>query len=241
MTVFIEIEQLIGEPVQREPHFAETVGQLFINIAQLAAARGGVRGHELIIGPPDLLVKGEVGRAAQAAPLRVLVKNAGEKERIIADVRAEQKRLLRRRAGQRDQHIGNVLAPALLAHVRRLQAVHARKSFEKRGDVIAQFPIGDSDISQDVAREDVKIKMRRDAKLAGIGKNRVNQPRIIEDGVARFRVAQQIDEGNVIDPRTRESAHDKVEIRRGEPLPTIRLNHREPSISIGRAAGKLRH
>ena len=39
---------------------------------------------------------------------------------------------------------------------------------------------------------------------------------------------------------TREGANDKVEIRRCEPLPTIRTNHREPSISIGRAAGKLR-
>ena len=75
-----------------------------------------------------------------------------------------------------------------------MQTVHAGKSFEERSDVIAQLAIGDSDISQDVTREHVKIKVRRDAKLTGIGKNRVNQPRIIENGVARFRVAQQLDE-----------------------------------------------
>ena len=69
-----------------------------------------MRGNKLIIGPPDLLIEVEVGSAAQAAPLRVLVKNAGEKERIVADVRAEQKRLFRGRAGQRDQHVGNVLS-----------------------------------------------------------------------------------------------------------------------------------
>jgi hypothetical protein len=44
----------------------------------------------------------------------------------------------------------------------------------------------------------------------------------------------------VIDLGTCEGANDKVEIRRCEPLPTIRTNHREPSISIGRAVGKLR-
>jgi hypothetical protein len=158
--LFIEVEQLIGEPIECEPHFPEAVGELAINIAQLATARGGVRSHELIICSPDLLVKGEIGRAAQAPTLRVLVKDAGEKKRIITDMRAEQECLFRGRAGERDQHIGNVLAPALLAHVRRLQTIYARKSFEKRGDIIAQFPVGDSDISQNVAGEDVKIKMR---------------------------------------------------------------------------------
>ena len=64
---------------------------------------------ELKIGPADLLVKFEIGRAASAAALRVLVKNAADEERIISDVRAKQECLFRRGTGQRDQHVGNVL------------------------------------------------------------------------------------------------------------------------------------
>ncbi len=169
------------------------------------------------------------------------MEDAGDKERVIAHVRPEQERLFRRRAGQRDQHIGNILAPALVAQVRRLQTVGAGKSFEKRRDVIAQLPIDDTHVPQDVTREHVEIKMRRDAKMAGVGEDRVDQPRRIEDGIARLRVAQQIGEGNMIGARAREGAHDKVEIRRREPLPTIRPNHRERSISIARAGDKRDH
>ena len=67
--VIIEVEQLLGEPVEREPHLVETVGQLFIDAAQFAPARRRVRRDELIIRPPDLLVEGEIGRAALTAPL----------------------------------------------------------------------------------------------------------------------------------------------------------------------------
>src|SRR5438477_1459998 len=116
--VVIEVKKRIGEPIEREPYLVETVGQLLIDAAQLAPARRRVRRHELIIRPPDLLVEGEIGRAAETAALRVLVEDAGDKERIIPNVRPEQKRLFRRRAGQRDQHIGNILAPALVAKVR---------------------------------------------------------------------------------------------------------------------------
>ena len=147
VAVVVEIEQLVGEPIEREPHFAKTIRQLFIDIVQFAAARGRVRSDELIIGPPDLLVKFQVGRAAPAAMLGVLVKNSAEKKRIIADVRAEQKSLFRRRAGQRDQHIGNVLAPDSSLSVRRTQTVRAGKSFEERADVIAQLAIGDSGLA----------------------------------------------------------------------------------------------
>src|ERR1044071_4997402 len=139
---------------------------------ELTAARGCVRRHQLVICPSDLLVKSEVGRAAKTPALRVLVKDTAEKERIITDVRPEQKRLFRSGAGKGDQHIGNILAALVFGRVRRLQTVHPRKGFEKRSDVITKLPIGDADISQDVTRKHVKIKMRRDTKLTCIGQDR---------------------------------------------------------------------
>ena len=95
---------------------------------------------------------------------------------------------------------------------------------------------GRQHVRQDVAREDIKIEMGRDAELAGSGKNRLNQPGRIKDGIAGFGVAEQIDQGNVIGLRPRERSHDKVEISRREARPTIRLDHRELIMSIRDAA-----
>ena len=204
----------------------ETSGEPFVNVAEIAPARGGVGSDELIIRAADLLVEREVRRAAEAAVLRVLVKNPTEEKRVVADVGPEQERLLGRRAGQRDQHIGNILALAFRGHVRRAQTARARKRLEQRRDVIAELPVLDPDIAQDMARQDIKIKVRRDLELSRVGKDRIDQPRIIEHGIARLGVAEQVDQGNMIRLGTGENANDKIKIRRREPRPTIRLDHR---------------
>ena len=90
-----------------------------------------MRGDELIIGATDLLVKFDVGRAAQTAALGVLVKNAADEERIIADVRAQQERLLGCRAGERDQHVGNVLAAAIRPRLIRRRNRFARENVSR--------------------------------------------------------------------------------------------------------------
>ena len=55
-------------------------------------------------------------------------------------------------------------------------------------DIIAELPVFDPDVAQDVARQDVKIKVGRDLKLSGVGKDRIDQSRIIEHGVAGLGV-----------------------------------------------------
>jgi hypothetical protein len=50
---------------------------------------------------------------------------------------------------------------------------------------------------------------------------------MIEKGIARFDIAQKIDQRDLIGLRTRERAHDEVEISGGEPRPTIRADHRD--------------
>jgi hypothetical protein len=55
---------------------------------------------------------------------------------------------------------------------------------------------------------------------------------------ARFDIAQQIDERNLIGLRARERAHDEVEIRGGKPRPTIRPDHRELIMRERSAYGK---
>ena len=66
----------------------------------------------------------------------------------------------------------------------------------------------------------------------------IDQPRMIENGIARFDIAQQIDKRNLIGSRPRERAHNEVEISRGEPRPTIRSDHRDLIMRDSRADGK---
>lgn len=211
------------------------IGQPFVNIAEIAPARGGVGCDQLVICPTDLFVEREVRRTPQASPLGVLVEDAAEKQGIIADVRAKEESLFRTRPRQRDEHVRNVLPAGFRNHMRRAQTVGARKSFQERSDVIAELAIGDADIAQDMTGQDIKIKVRRNLELAGVGEDRVDQARIIEDAVARFGVAEEIDEGNVIGLGPGQSADHELEVRRGKPLPTIRPDHRKPSMSIGDA------
>ena len=75
-------------------------------------------------------------------------------------------------------------------------------------------------------------------QVAGVTQNRIDQPWMIENRIARFDIAQQIDQGNVVSLRARERAHDEIEIRGRKPRPTIRLDHRELIMSNGHATGK---
>src|ERR1700675_5087689 len=74
--------------------------------------------------------------------------------------------------------------------------------------------------------------------MSGIREDRVNQPRMIEHAIARFRVAQKIDQRNMVGLRPRQRPHDELEIRGSKPRPTIRLDHRKLVMSTRCASGK---
>ena len=63
--------------------------------------------------------------------------------------------------------------------------------------------------------------------MSAVIQNCVNQSRMIENGIARFDIAQQIDKRDLVGLRTRERAHDEIEIGSGKPRPTIRPDHRD--------------
>ena len=86
--------------------------------------------------------------------------------------------------------------------------------------------------------ENVKVKLRRYSQLAAVIQNRVNQPGMIENGIARLDIAQQIYERNLIRLRTRQRPHNEVEIGCGEPRPTIRPDHRDFIMRDVRVYGK---
>src|ERR1700719_500880 len=62
--------------------------------------------------------------------------------------------------------------------------------------------------------------------MSRIGKNGLDQARMIENRIACFRVTEKIDQRNAVSARARESANDKIEISGGETCPTICPNHR---------------
>jgi len=86
--------------------------------------------------------------------------------------------------------------------------------------------------------ENVKVKLRRYSQLAAVIQNRVNQPGMIENGIACFDVAQQVDQRDLVGLRTRKRAQDEVEIGCGKPRPTIRPDHRDFIMRDSRAYGK---
>ena len=61
---------------------------------------------------------------------------------------------------------------------------------------------------------------------------------MIENGIARFDVAQQIDERDLVGLRPRQRAHNEVEISRRKPGPTISPDHRDFIMPDGDAYGK---
>ena len=125
------MKQAIGKFVKRETNIVKTIGQPGEDIGQFAASRGLVRCDELIVAAADLFEKPDVGRTAKTPALGVLVENPAEKERIIANVRPKQERLFRRRIGECNEHVGNVLAARVRAQVWRAQSAGAGERFEQ--------------------------------------------------------------------------------------------------------------
>ena len=61
---------------------------------------------------------------------------------------------------------------------------------------------------------------------------------MIENGIARFDIAQKINQRNLIGLRTRQRAQDEVEIGGCKPRPTIRPDHRDFIMHDDRSNGK---
>ena len=61
---------------------------------------------------------------------------------------------------------------------------------------------------------------------------------MIQNRIACFDVAQQIDQRDLVGLRTRQRAHNEIEINRGKPRPTIRPDHRDFIMRGRRAYGK---
>src|SRR5437588_12951368 len=62
--------------------------------------------------------------------------------------------------------------------------------------------------------------------MSRVRKNGLDQPRMIENGVTRFRVTEKIDQRKAVAAGVGEVADDEIEVRGGKSCPTICPNHR---------------
>ena len=74
--------------------------------------------------------------------------------------------------------------------------------------------------------------------MPAVIEDRIDQARMIQNGITRFDIAQKIDERNLISLRTRQRSYNEVEIGGGKPRPTIRPNHRDFIMRGEREYGK---
>jgi hypothetical protein len=83
--------------------------------------------------------------------------------------------------------------PCSGGEMRRLHPADPRERLEQRRDVVAQLPIRDPSLPQDMPREHVEVELRGDRKMPRVRQDRIDQPRMIEDRVARLAVAEEVD------------------------------------------------
>jgi hypothetical protein len=74
--------------------------------------------------------------------------------------------------------------------------------------------------------------------MPAVIQNGVDQSRMIQNGIARLHITQQINQRNLIALRSRQRAHDEVEIGCGKSRPTIRSNHRDFIMRTSHGHGK---
>src|SRR2546430_9983733 len=74
--------------------------------------------------------------------------------------------------------------------------------------------------------------------MSTVIEDRIDQSRMVENRITRFDVAQKINKRNLVGLRTRQRAHDEVEIGCGKPRPTIRSDHRDCIMRDPRRCGK---
>jgi hypothetical protein len=65
----IDINQGIGETIQREPYIVKVLGKGIVDIAKIRDAGEGVVGNDLVIHAAHILVITDAGRAAFRARL----------------------------------------------------------------------------------------------------------------------------------------------------------------------------
>jgi hypothetical protein len=69
--------------------------------------------------------------------------------------------------------------------------IFARENFKQRRDIIAKLAVADPPLLEDVPGQNVKIKLGRYPKMPAVTQDRVDQSRMVEDGIARFDIAQR--------------------------------------------------
>ena len=157
------------------------------------------------VNPAQFLIILQIRTGAALRPVAdVIGENAGEEEGMIADMGADVKGGAVIGGLQSGQHFKEIIQRAGLAGGDQPAALLAGELGEQFGDVIGDGAVLQARGAQDMAHQDVKIKVAGDAQAAALFEEGVKQGVVIEDQIARFGIGQRRDQGGrvVLFPRT---------------------------------------
>ena len=120
-----------------------------------------------------------------------------------------------------------VLNWAIGAVRRRAHAGAIGESLQQRCDVICEHAIVEPCFFQDVPGQNVEVELRRDAQRRAVFQEALEQPRMIEDRIARISIGQEVNEVDGVPLGSSECLHHEVEVLRCESVPTIGSYHRD--------------
>ena len=152
-------------------------------------------------------------------------KNAGEEQRVIADVRAQQETGAVIGLLQRRHHFKEIIERIGLAG----QHAFGARGFGKRGqdfrDVIRDGAVAEVGAFEDMPHEHVEIEPAGNAETTAAFEQRVEEVFVVEDQIAGIFIGEQLDETGGISPFGAENFEDEFDVLRGELHPAVGLNH----------------
>lgn len=197
------MHEVVRELIQREADDVKFGGELFEGGLQPGLFRGEVAGRAAVGGFAHRLVEIDAG---SAAPFGVGVdafgEDAAEEKGVVAEVRAQEKGLLRGCFGEDFEEVGDVAKGAggglfaVGAVIAKLVGVG--EGGEHGGDVIGEGAVIEPGLEEDAAGEDVEVEGGGELEAADMLEYRAVEHLVIEDGVAFGFVAEEFDEANGI-------------------------------------------
>lgn len=123
-----------------------------------------------------------------------LREDAGKKERVVSDVRADVKAGTIVSSAQGGEHFEKIIERGILARNAAAGAFEIGIFCEHFGGVVRHVAIIDAGLLEDVSGDDEEVKAIRHLEAATEFEQRMEKLFVIKDEIARFGISEEIDE-----------------------------------------------
>jgi hypothetical protein len=219
-----EGENSVGEVVERFAGVGEAFGEDFEDGGEIVTAGEAMAAGDAVIGAAEFFVIAEVGKAAFGAVADAVGKDAGKKKGMISDVRADEKGFVVVGFLESGEHLEDVIERVWLRGGDEARAAFARELGEKFGDVIGDGTVIDAGLAEDVADEDVKVKVSGNAEAAALFEEGADEGFVLEDGIAAVGICKEVDERLSVGFLAQDFS-DEIYVFSGELNSAVRLDN----------------